>query len=219
MSLRRSLSLYLVLDPGLCAGMGMAETTRRAVLGGVSMVQLRVKQASTAEAVAHLRDIKSVLAGTGVPLIMNDNVEAALEGGADGVHVGQGDMPVAQVRERIGPDLILGLSAETPDHAAAADPALVDYLGAGPVFATATKPGHAPPCGLEGLPAIIAASSLPSVAIGGIKAQHAAQVFASGADGLAVVSAICGQPDPEAAAQSLAQAIAFARQSQQEPSL
>nr|WP_172328274.1 thiamine phosphate synthase [Mangrovicoccus sp. HB161399] len=205
------LSVYLVLDPELCAQIGMIETAVRAVAGGVTAVQLRDKTAPHAEFVATGRALKAALAGTGVPLIVNDNVAAAIEIGAAGLHVGQGDMPAHEARMRIGPDMILGISVETPDHAAAIDPRLVDYVGAGPVFATATKPGHAAPTGFAGLAEIIAASPVPAVAIGGVKHGHAAEAVAAGAQGLAVVSAICGRPDPARAARVLAHAMKKAR--------
>jgi len=206
------LSLYLVLDEGLCADTGMVETARAAVAGGAGVVQLRLKTATTAERIALGRALQQALAGTGAALIVNDDVEAAKALGADGVHVGQGDMPVAQVRDAIGPEMILGLSAESIQAAAAADPTLVDYLGVGPVFATSTKADHKPPIGFGGLAQVIKASPLPAVAIGGIKSNHANAVCAAGAKGMAVVSAICGQPDPEAAARSIAGNWVRARQ-------
>lgn len=208
---RFDLSVYLVLDPELCRDLTMAETTRMAVAGGVTMVQLRDKHADTAGMIEAGRALKAVLAGTGVPLIVNDDVEAAVAIGADGLHVGQGDMPAWRARERVGPGMILGLSAETDSLAAAIDPASVDYVGIGPVFATPTKPDHKQPIGFDGLKRIAAASPVRAVAIGGLKAEHAAPVLAAGAEGLAVVSAICGQPDPEAAARRIAEAVAAAR--------
>ena len=107
------LSLYLVLDPQLCGSRGMAETTRAAVAGGVTMVQLRDKRASTSEMVETGKALQAVLAGTGVPLVVNDDVEAAIALGADGLHVGQHDCDAHAARQRIGPDMILGLSVET----------------------------------------------------------------------------------------------------------
>ncbi|MCW2309891.1 thiamine phosphate synthase [Rhodobium gokarnense] len=205
------LSLYLVLDPQLCASIGMVETARRAVAGGATMVQLRDKEGGTAQMIETGRALKATLAGTGALLIVNDDVAAAAEIGADGIHVGQGDMSVAEARALVGPQAILGLSVETPELAAAVDPALVDYVGAGPVFATPTKSDHERPVGFEGLAAQVAASPVPAVAIGGLKAAHVAEVFAAGAKGLAVVSAICGRPDPEAAARALAEEIAASR--------
>lgn len=205
------LSLYLVLDPDLSLPLGMVETARLAVAGGVTMVQLRDKNASTVQMIETGRALKAALHGTGVPLIVNDDVEAAIAIGADGLHVGQGDMDAQTARRRIGPDMILGLSVETEALAAAVDPAVVDYVGAGPVFATATKPGHKPPVGMKGLDRLVAATPLPAVAIGGLKVDHVEAVLRAGAQGLAVVSAICGQPDPRAAALELSQAIRKAR--------
>lgn len=205
------LSLYLVLDPDLCRTVGMVETARLAVLGGATMVQLRDKQASTEKMIATGLELKAALAGTGVPLIVNDDVEAALAIGADGIHVGQDDMEAAGVRRRVGNRMILGLSVETEELARRVDPRVVDYVGIGPVFATGTKPDHKPPVGFEGLARIVKASPAPSVAIGGIKGEHACAVFHAGAKGLAVVSAICGQPDPQAAARSIADEIERAK--------
>ncbi|GGM13134.1 thiamine-phosphate synthase [Pseudooceanicola nanhaiensis] len=201
------LSLYLVLDPGLCAGVGMVETARAAVAGGATVVQLRDKTADTARRVETGLALKAVLPGTGAALIVNDDVEAAVAIGADGLHIGQGDMAVAEARARIGAGMVLGLSVETPALAAAVDPGLVDYIGAGPVFATPSKLDHKAPVGVEGLAAQVAASPVPAVAIGGLKAQHVGAVLRTGARGLAVVSAICGQPDPEAAARALRRQI------------
>ena len=205
------LSFYLVLDPPLCGAAGVVETARAAVEGGATMVQLRDKEADTIAMIETGLALKQALAGTGALLVVNDDVEAARAVRADGLHVGQEDLDVAAARTRIGPDMILGLSVETAALAAAIDPALVDYAGVGPVFATATKPGHKPPIGLDGLARLVAACPVPAVAIGGLKAAHARPVLAAGAEGLAVVSAVCGQPDPLAAARELATAIAEAR--------
>lgn len=205
------LSLYLILDPVLCRDIGMVETARQAVAGGATMVQLRHKHAGTADMVEIGRELKSLLAPLGVPLVVNDDVDAAVAIGADGVHVGQSDLAAAHARLRIPEGMILGVSVETVDLAAAIDPAIVDYVGVGPVFATGTKPDHKPPIGLDGLARIVAAAPVPAVAIGGLKRGHAAQVLAAGACGLAVVSAICGTPEPEDAARALAAEIGEAR--------
>jgi thiamine-phosphate pyrophosphorylase len=198
------LSLYLILDPGLCRDRGMVETARLAVAGGATMVQLRDKTGGTARLVDTGLALKAALAGTGAVLIINDDVEAALAIDADGVHVGQGDMDPGAVRRRIGPRRVLGLSVESADAAMAVDPVQVDYAGAGPVFATPTKPDHKPPVGFVGLGEMVRACPVPVVAIGGLNAEYAAPVRKSGAHGMAVVSAICGQSDPRAAARRIA---------------
>lgn len=201
------LSVYLVLDPVLCAGAGMVETARAAVAGGVRTVQLRHKTAATAERIAIGRALQDALAGTGARLVVNDDAPAAVVLGADGLHVGQGDLAPGAARAMIGPDMVLGLSVETEAHACAVDPGVVDYVGVSPVFGTPTKPDHARPVGIDGLERIVALSPVPAVAIGGLDARHAPAVLRAGAAGLAVVSAICGQPDPEAAARRLRQAV------------
>ena len=201
------LSLYLVLDPGLCAGFGMVETARAAVAGGASVVQLRDKHADTPLMIETGRALKAALSGTGALLIVNDDVEAAVAIGADGLHIGQEDMDAPTARARIGDDMILGLSVETEALAAGIDPAIVDYAGIGPVFATSTKADHKEPIGFAGLARLVRVCPVPAVAIGGLKAAHVGDVFAAGADGLAVVSAICGTRDPEAAAREVAENI------------
>ena len=195
------LSLYLVLDPELCAEIGMVQTARLAVEGGVSFVQMRHKTASTAERVALTQEVMAAVNGR-VPVVVNDDVEAALAAGADGAHIGQEDGDPRAAREVLGADKILGLSVETPQVAQAVDRDVVDYVGVGPVFATPTKEDHKAPTGWDGYRAILEVlpPGMPNVAIGGLKAQHRADALKSGADGLAVVSAICGQPDPRAAA-------------------
>ena len=192
------LRLYLITDQQLCAARGLVETVRQAVAGGVTMVQLRDKQATTAERITLAQALLAELQG--VPLIVNDDIEAAIASGAHGAHIGQGDGEVARARARLGPDRILGLSCETRAHVQAANALPVDYLGLGPVFATLTKPDHEPPIRFAGLAQLVAASRHPNVAIGGLNATHVDPVLAAGADGLAIVSAICGQPDPQAAA-------------------
>ncbi|MBB3657911.1 thiamine-phosphate pyrophosphorylase [Rhizobium sp. BK650] len=208
---RFDLSLYLVLDPDLCAGTGMVETARLAVAGGATMVQLRDKRGGTSRLVETGLALKEVLLGTDAMLIVNDDVEAAVAIGADGLHIGQDDMEPAAARAMIGADMILGLSAETEALAAAIDPGIVDYAGIGPIFATSTKTDHKQPIGFDGLARLIKAAPVPTVAIGGLKSEHVASVFAAGADGLAVVSAICGTPDPKAATLRIAEEIRKAR--------
>ncbi|PTL91183.1 thiamine phosphate synthase [Halomonas litopenaei] len=199
----RSLRLYLVTDPGLCASMGIEATVEAAVRGGVSLVQLRDKTASDDELVQLARRLKPALAEHGVPLVINDRVQVALKAQVDGVHLGQDDGDVGEARRLLGETAIIGLSVQHPDQLSRLDVQALDYLGLGPVFATPTKSDHATPLGFDGLASLVAASPLPSVAIGGLKREHASAVRQSGADGMAVVSAICGQADPACAARDL----------------
>lgn len=205
------LSVYLITDPRLCAERGVVETVLAAVRGGVGIVQLRDKQASDAALIRQGRALKAALAGSGALLIVNDRIEVACAIGADGVHVGQCDTAAADARAALGPDAIIGLSARTVEQASVLDPSVVDYIGVGPVFATATKPDHAPPLGFDGLARVCAASAPPAVAIGGLSAADADAVFAAGARGLAIVSGICTAAQPEAAARAFVQAARAAR--------
>jgi len=201
------LTLYLVLNPSLCAETGIVGTAVAAAEAGATMVQLRDKTASADRLIATGRALKEALAGTGTLLVVNDSAEAAIAIGADGLHIGQDDMSAATARALIGPDIILGLSAESEELASAVDPDVVDYAGLGPVFATPSKPDHKSPIGMAGLTRLVAACPVPAVAIGGLKAEHAPAVFKAGARGMAVVSAICGTPDPGAATRAIIAAI------------
>lgn len=202
------LSVYLVLDRHLCRSYSLAETACAAARGGVSMVQLRDKTATTAELIAIGRVLKAALAKHAVPLIINDDLDAVLAIDADGIHVGQDDVPPHEARERLGREKILGLSVETGDAVARLDPLVVDYVGIGPIFATASKLDHKPPIGLDGLDRLVALSPVPAVGIGGLTVAHVASVLRSGARGVAVVSAICGQADPEEATRDISDAVA-----------
>jgi len=192
------LSAYLITDRVLCGERGVLEVVRRAVEGGVSLVQLRDPEAKTGQLVEQARALLSVLRPARVPLIINDRVDVALAAGADGVHVGQRDMSVADVRALVGPDMIVGLSISTLaelERSKAALPQL-DYLGVGPIFPTHTKPDAAAPIGAQGLAEVVARTQLPVVAIGGLKRDNAAEAIRAGAQGIAVVSEICCASDP-----------------------
>ncbi len=204
-------SLYLVTDRSLSKGRATAEVVRAAVAGGVTCVQLREKACGTREFLDEARAVKGVLQGTGVPLIVNDRVDVALAVGAEGVHLGQQDMPLADARRLGPPGWIIGISAESVEDAMRAEREGADYVGASPVFATPTKADHAVPLGLEGLRRMRAAVRIPIVAIGGIHAGNAREVMGAGADGLAVVSAIVAAEDPRAAAEELRRALAAAK--------
>lgn len=197
-----ALRLHLVTDSALCGARGMLAVVEAAVRGGVTCVQLREKSLDTRAFVERARALKAWLLPLGVPLLINDRVDVALACGADGVHVGQSDMAPEDVR-RLMPGGLIGLSVESLAQLDAAERAPVDYYGISPVFATRSKHDAAPALGLDGLRAIRAGTRRPLVAIGGIDAGNAAQVMAAGADGLAVVSALCSSADPEATARDL----------------
>ena len=197
-----TLRLHLVTDSALCGARGILAVVEAAVRGGVTCVQLREKSLATRAFVELARALKAWLLPLGVPLLINDRVDVALACGADGVHVGQNDMAPEDVR-RLMPGGLIGLSVESLAQLAAAERAPVDYYGISPVFATRSKHDAAPALGLDGLRAIRAGTRRPLVAIGGIDAGNAAEVMAAGADGLAVVSALCSSADPEAAARDL----------------
>jgi len=200
------LRLMLVTDPGMTAGRRLVETVRAALEGGVTAVQLRDKTMPDEAMIALGQELVAALAPHGVPLVVNDRVAVAAAIGAH-LHVGQDDGDPAAARAAIGPDAILGLSVTRAGEIATVDPAIVDYVGLGPVFATGTKPDAAPPLGLDGFAAIAGVLPVPSVAIGGIDAANAAAVMAAGAAGIAVVSAICAADDPRAAAAALRKAV------------
>jgi thiamine-phosphate pyrophosphorylase len=189
--------LYLVCDARPDAFL------EQALRGGVDLVQLRLKDATDGEIVGAARRYRAVCAAHGVPLILNDRPDLVAEAGADGVHVGQDDMPVAQARRLVGPDRVVGLSTHSPAQidAAAAEPE-VDYIGVGPVHSTPTKPGR-PAVGLDLVRYAAVNAVTPFFAIGGIDAGNAADVRAAGATRIAVVRAITDAADPEAAARAL----------------
>ena len=192
--------IYVITDPD--AGLCVAEQARAAARGGAAWVQLRDKTAPDDDLAALVRRLLPELAALGVRLIVNDRIEVALATGADGLHIGQGDGDAAELRQRMPPRMILGLSIETVAQARLIPPG-VDYIGAGPVRATSTKPDHATPIGFDGLAQIVAATALPTFAIGGLKPGDAGAVRATGAIGMAVVSAVTRAPDPEAATRAL----------------
>jgi len=196
-------SLYLVCDRALSCGRSHVDIVGAAVAGGVSCVQLREKLCSTREFLDQARALLTLLRPRGIPLIINDRLDIALAVGADGVHLGQDDLPIDMARRLAGERMIIGISVESVEHAVAAERAGADYLGISPVFATTTKQGHAPPLGLAGISAIRAHTTIPLVGIGGINADNAAAILAAGADGIAVVSAIVAAADPAAAACAL----------------
>lgn len=200
---RHWLRLYLVTDQNSVAGRTLGDVVAAAVQGGVSCVQLREKQLNTRDFVAQALALKALLAPHHIPLVINDRIDVALACGAHGVHLGQSDMPVAQARRLLPPEVFIGWSVETMNDVIRSASLPVDYLGVSPIHATPTKTDTQTPWGLDGLRQVRSATTLPLVAIGGIHADNARAVLSAGADGLAVVSAICAAPDPCEAAAAL----------------
>lgn len=196
------MKLYLVTDRDLSLERSLEEVVSEAVRGGVTMVQLREKDAATGEFIELAGRLMKILTPLGIPLIINDRVDVALAVDADGVHIGQSDMPYETARRLLGPDKIIGLSVENMDDLIKANSLDVDYVGISPVYSTPTKTDTAEPFGLEGLRKAVNMSKHPTVAIGGMNAGTIADVMAAGTDGVAVVSAICSAENiREAAAQ------------------
>ena len=205
-------SLYLVTDRGLSRGRSTLEIVSAAVQGGATVVQLREKDCSTRDFIEQALAIKEFLKDQGVPLIINDRVDVAQAVEADGVHLGQTDMPLGLAKRILGDSMIIGISAESLHDAIEAERDGADYLGVSPIYATPTKKDTAPPLGLEGLRQIRKAVRLPLVGIGGLKQENTAEVIRNGADGVAVVSAIVAADDPQTAADALKQIIIEAQQ-------
>jgi thiamine-phosphate pyrophosphorylase len=200
--------LNAIVDPERANGWALDELARLVVAGGATLIQLRDKYGSTRRMIEEARAIHAALAGTGVPLVINDRVDVAMVAGADGVHVGQDDMRVEDARRLLGPTAIIGLSIKTVALANAAPIDQLDYVGVGGVYATTSKDNPNAPIGVAGLGAIVAAfrarkRELPICGIAGIDATNAAPVIGAGADGVAVISALSAQNDPQAAAREL----------------
>lgn len=197
--------LYLVCG-AFPDGSELPDLLREAVSGGVDMVQLRDKQLPEDELTAVANATRALCERLGVLLIVNDHPGVAIETGADGVHVGQDDTPIAQVRELVGADLLVGLSTHSPQEIDAVDPELVDYIGVGPVHQTPTKPGR-PAVGLELVRYAAEHAPVPFFAIGGLDAGNLAEVLDAGAERVCVLRAVAAAEDPEAAARALRETI------------
>lgn len=202
--------LYFVTDRDLCRTKPLTDVVLQAIRGGAVCVQLREKDVSTRFFVEEAGRIKTLMTPLGVPLIINDRLDVALAVKADGVHVGQSDMPYQIARKLLGPKAIIGLSVETWEDVERAEELDCDYLGVSPVFATPTKTDTKEPWGLEGLARIRTFSRHPLVGIGGLHAGNAEAIIRAGADCVAVVSAICAAADPYAASRELSDIIASA---------
>ena len=194
--------LYLVTDDQQDLTT-LKRVVRKAVEGGVTTVQVREKHGDVRAFIERAQAVKDILKDTDVPLIINDRVDVALAVDADGVHLGQSDMPAIIARELIGPNKILGLSIENEEQLAQADSLPIDYIGLSAIFATPTKTNTKKHWGIDGLKMALETTSLPIVAIGGINESNIPQLSATGVHGLALVSAICHAEDPKAASEYL----------------
>ena len=199
---RQGMTLYAVTDRSWLGERTLAQVVEEVLKGGATFLQLREKELDQATILAEAREIQAIAARYHVPFVINDSVDIALACDADGVHVGQADLMGRDVRALIGPDKILGITANTVELAVAAERAGADYIGAGAVFGTTTKQ-NAKNLSLDTLKAICQAVSIPVVAIGGINADNLSQLTGTGAAGAAVVSALFAQKDPEKAARRL----------------
>lgn len=201
--LRTDLKLYLVTDRSFLHGRNLIDVVMQAVAGGVTMVQLREKDIDTRTFIELGLELKQKLQQVNIPLIINDRVDVAMAIDADGVHIGQSDMPYSLARRLLGSNKIIGLSVENIDEVIEANSLNVDYIGISPVFTTQTKTDTAQPFGLSGLREAVRLSVHPTVAIGGINLQTKNDVLDCGADGIAVVSAIMAAENPKQAAKDL----------------
>ncbi len=203
--------LYFVTDRDLCLGRPLEKVVYDCVQGGVSVVQLREKNISTRVFIEEALRIKALLEPHNVPLIINDRIDVAKAVGADGVHIGQEDMPYHMARELLGPEAIIGLSVETEEQVHEAEKYEADYLGVSPIFETPTKTDTRGSWGLSGLSWVRRHSRHTLVAIGGLNETNTAEAVRAGADAIAVVSALCSAPDPRAAAEKLSSIIRSTR--------
>lgn len=199
--------LYLVTDNQTYQNNDLLSIIEESVLGGVDLVQLREKNLSTRDFVEKAIRIKRLLIAYRIPLIINDRIDVALASGADGIHIGQSDMPYSYARKIMGKDAIIGLSIETKEQLLESENLDVDYIGISPVFFTNTKSDIAKPWGFDGLQFAKKHSKHKIVAIGGINETNATKTVQAGADMIAVVSAICMSLDPKRAAQNLKERI------------
>ena len=200
---KRIRGLYLVTDRDLCLHYDLETVIRLAVCGGVQIVQLREKQLNSRDFLDLAFKIKKILSDTDVPLLINDRIDIALACDAEGVHLGQTDLPVKIAREILGPSAIIGLSIESMLDIKDEELSLVDYLGVSPIYNTLTKTDTKTPWGIEGLKKVRSSTDKPLVAIGGINESNALEMIKAGADSLAVVSYLCSAKDPELNAKNI----------------
>ncbi len=189
------LRLYVITDSRLLGPRSLVEAVEEAIRGGATVIQYREKNAPTRKMVEEARLLRTLCKGKGVTFIVNDRIDVALAVDADGVHVGDDDMPVWLARKILGPLKIIGASADSVEKALLYAAEGADYLGVGSIYPTSTKPDAGPPIGIEGLRRIVSVVNIPVVAIGGINADNAKEVLGAGASGIAVISAVMGAPD------------------------
>ena len=187
--------LYVILDPSVCPDRSLTDVLKEAATAGARLFQYRNKSASMKEAYAEALVLRHVTLDAGVTFIVNDRCDLALAVDADGVHLGQGDLPLDMARKVMGPEKLIGISTHNPDQVREAIAGKPDYLGFGPIFKPGSKQDHDPVVGLEGLRAMRKLTSLPVFAIGGIQIDQAGEVTRAGANGVAVISAILKAPD------------------------
>ena len=187
--------LYIILDPSVSPARPLVEVLTAAAEAGASLFQYRNKTASMKDAYVEALALRQAAAKAGVLFIVNDRCDLALAVDADGVHLGQGDLPLDLARKVMGPDKLIGISTHNPDQVREATAGTPDYLGFGPIFKPGSKQDHDPVVGLEGLHAMRSLTSLPVFAIGGIRIDQAGEVMRAGANGVAVISAILKAPD------------------------
>ncbi|MEX1253625.1 MAG: thiamine phosphate synthase [Dehalococcoidia bacterium] len=197
--------LYVIVDPDACAGSDPVEVARLALEGGASMLQWRDKRREKGDQLAQARALRELCSRHGALFLVNDHVDLALVVGADGVHLGQRDLPVEAVRPLVSSDFVIGVSTNNVGEARRAQANGASYIAVGAIFPTASKePERTRAASPQRLREVKAAVDLPGVAIGGINAANIDEVLAAGADAVAVISAVCAAPDPRAAAQTLA---------------
>lgn len=205
------MELYIVTDRQASRGRDHISMVRAALAGGADVIQLRDKALSGHDLYALAKDMGSLVRSSRAMFIVNDRLDIALAAGADGVHLGQDDLPVAAARSLSPPSFIIGVSVGSVEEALAAERDGADYIALSPVFSTPTKDDAGPGHGLEVLSEIKAAVRLPVIAIGGVNEGNVMEVVAAGADGVAVISAVLGADDVEAAARSMRELVLRAK--------
>ena len=205
--MKRVGKLHVLTDVVLQSRFSHIELTSLAIAGGADTIQFRQKSGSTREMIEIARQMKRLCKDAGVTFIVNDRIDVAIAAEADGVHLGQDDFPIPMAREMLGESPIIGGSAATMDEARVCLSEGADYVGFGPVYPTTSKDDAGPVSGIDILKQVVEAIPLPIIAIGGVSAENTPQVMDAGALGIAVISAVCCQDDPEQATRALHQAL------------